>query len=117
MYRITCRENGDIIETVKTLDEAREIVRGYEAEDREEGTYTEDFYAIEEVVIEVECESLSGGGTTVKWFEPGEEERAIGFAEDYKHDVKRDRVNVNLMRYNEDKDILDCEQLWTSYED
>lgn len=47
------REAGNVIETVNTREEAESIIEQYEYEDREEGSYTPDFYEIvEECSIE-----------------------------------------------------------------
>ena len=48
MYRIQCRETGDVIERCETLRRAEEIVESYERKDMEEGDYTPDFYEIKE---------------------------------------------------------------------
>ena len=45
-YRIQDREAGNVIETGLTLEEAQEMLAKFEAEDKQEGTYTEDFYEI-----------------------------------------------------------------------
>lgn len=48
-YRIECRENGDVIEVCNTKIEAERILDRYEDTDREDGTYTPNFYMIREV--------------------------------------------------------------------
>lgn len=45
-YWIRDREAGNRITWCDTLEEAEELVRVYEDEDREDGTYTPDFYEI-----------------------------------------------------------------------
>lgn len=40
------RETGTIIETFKTREEAVEAIRGYEEDDKKEGTYSPGFYDI-----------------------------------------------------------------------
>lgn len=45
-YQIRDREAGNYIETVATIREAIKVIRQYEAEDKAEGTYTENFYEI-----------------------------------------------------------------------
>ena len=47
-YRIECRENGDVIEICDTKQKANEILEDFERIDKEEGTYTPDFYMIRE---------------------------------------------------------------------
>lgn len=47
-YLIRDREAGNIIDEFATLEEAKEALLGYEEMDKEEGTYTEDFYEIVE---------------------------------------------------------------------
>lgn len=46
---VCCRENGDKIEKIESIKEGREIIEGYELEDKQEGIYEEDFYAICEI--------------------------------------------------------------------
>lgn len=43
---VCCRENGDKIINVDSVEEGREIIKGYEHDDKLEGTYEPDFYAI-----------------------------------------------------------------------
>lgn len=45
-YIIRDREAGNAIEHADTMEEAERIVAKYEAEDKQDGTYTEDFYEI-----------------------------------------------------------------------
>lgn len=47
-YRIQDREAGNVIETGLTLEEAQKILAKFEADDKADGTYTEDFYEIVE---------------------------------------------------------------------
>lgn len=46
MYIIRDREYGNEIETVNNYEEALEIVKTFEDEDKAEGKYTPDFYEI-----------------------------------------------------------------------
>lgn len=48
-YWIQDREAGNKIEYFTTLEEAKRNLDKYEAEDKEDGTYTKDFYEIVEV--------------------------------------------------------------------
>lgn len=50
MYVIRDREAGNIIDRFSTYEEAQQALNQYEQEDKEEGTYTPDFYEI------IECE-------------------------------------------------------------
>jgi hypothetical protein len=45
-YRIQDREAGNSFETGLTLEKAQELLAMFEEEDKQEGTYTEDFYEI-----------------------------------------------------------------------
>ena len=47
-YIIQCRENGDLIEEVETLEKAKEILNKYEDDDKKDGIYEENFYEIEQ---------------------------------------------------------------------
>ena len=47
-YIIQDREAGNIITKVDTLEEAKRLLEAYETMDKEEGTYTPDFYEIVE---------------------------------------------------------------------
>ena len=40
------KETGAIIEECDTIEEAKSVIRQYEADDREDGTYTEGYYDI-----------------------------------------------------------------------
>jgi len=40
------KETGTFIEKVDTIDQGLELIRGYEEEDKNDGTYTPDFYDI-----------------------------------------------------------------------
>lgn len=42
-----CRQSGDFIEEVKTYEEGEKLISEYEAMDKKEGVYEEDFYDIE----------------------------------------------------------------------
>lgn len=50
------REAGNRIESFTTLEEARKAIKAYEEQDKNDGTYTADFYEIydeeEEKIIE-----------------------------------------------------------------
>lgn len=48
-YIIRDKEAGNVIEQTLTIEKARNIVRIYEKQDYEDGTYTPDFYEIIEV--------------------------------------------------------------------
>lgn len=48
-YVIQDREAGNIIETTITLEKAQSILADYEEQDKADGTYTENFYEIQEV--------------------------------------------------------------------
>ena len=45
-YVVQCRETGDRIEGCASLDEAREVLARFYAEDEREGILVEDFYEI-----------------------------------------------------------------------
>lgn len=45
-YRIQDREAGNVIEVGLSYEEAQEILAKFEADDKADGTYTEDFYEI-----------------------------------------------------------------------
>jgi len=45
-YYTCCRETGDVIDVFNTYEEALHAVEEYEIADREEKTYTPDFYEI-----------------------------------------------------------------------
>ena len=47
-YRIQDREAGNVIEAGLSYEEALNLMEEYETTDKEEGTYTEDFYEIVE---------------------------------------------------------------------
>lgn len=44
---VCCRENGDKIEKVSSVDVGHRIIAEYEAEDRVNGIYQPNFYSIE----------------------------------------------------------------------
>ena len=41
-----CRETGDFIEEVKSIQEGKELIKGYEEIDKNEGDYEGGFYTI-----------------------------------------------------------------------
>ena len=41
-----CRETGDFIEKVNSIQEGKDLIKKYEKIDRNEGDYEDDFYAI-----------------------------------------------------------------------
>lgn len=45
-YIIRDREAGNKIDEVATMEEAEKMIEEFEAEDKADGTYTEDFYEI-----------------------------------------------------------------------
>lgn len=49
MIVIRDREAGNIIDEFSTFDEAEKTLEKYENEDKEAGTYEEDFYEIVEI--------------------------------------------------------------------
>ena len=49
MYTIIDNEAGNIIEHAETIEQAQEIIAGYEAADKKDGTYTPNFYAVKKV--------------------------------------------------------------------
>lgn len=48
-YIIQDREAGNFINEFPTREEAEKALEAFESEDKEEGTYTEDFYEIVEL--------------------------------------------------------------------
>lgn len=46
IYLIRVRENGDVIDTCDTIEEAKKEIERYEAEDKAEGIYEPFFYEI-----------------------------------------------------------------------
>lgn len=48
------KEAGNKIEAFSTIEEAKKAIIAYEEEDKHDGTYTPDFYAI----VNENCESL-----------------------------------------------------------
>lgn len=46
MYSTANAETGTIIDTFSTMEEAQEAIASYEAQDKEDGTYEEDWYEI-----------------------------------------------------------------------
>ena len=47
-YKIQDREAGNVIETGLTYEEAVNLLAKFEEEDKQDGTYTPDFYEIAE---------------------------------------------------------------------
>lgn len=47
-YKIQDREAGNVIETGLSLEEAKSTLEKFENDDKQEGTYTPDFYEIVE---------------------------------------------------------------------
>lgn len=43
---VGCKENGDFIEEVSSIEEGKKIIKKYEKQDKKEGIYQEDFYEI-----------------------------------------------------------------------
>lgn len=41
-----CRKTGDFIEEVKSIQEGKELIKGYEEIDKSEGDYKDNFYSI-----------------------------------------------------------------------
>ena len=48
MHSIIDNEAGNTIEHAETIEQAQQIIAGYEAADKKDGTYTTNFYAIRE---------------------------------------------------------------------
>ena len=46
MYKIQDREAGNLIDTFSTIESAKKALAEYEAGDKEDGTYQDDFYEI-----------------------------------------------------------------------
>ena len=51
-YLTRDREAGNVIDEFATLDEARKAIEAYEEQDKQDGTYTKDFYEIYDSEIE-----------------------------------------------------------------
>lgn len=51
-YYVACKETGDFICEVANVNEGLKLIKKYEAEDRKNGDYSEDFY---DVVNEEHC--------------------------------------------------------------
>ena len=68
-YSVRCRENGDVIEYARTMEEAEAIIAKFEAEDTEDGTFSPDFYEVheqevsEEVVTNIKTQLANKGMT------------------------------------------------------
>jgi hypothetical protein len=45
-YLIISRESGDVIEHSDTVSEAEDIIHKYETEDKDNGTFSDNFYEI-----------------------------------------------------------------------
>lgn len=41
-----CRETGDLIEKVDSIQEGKDLIKKYEEIDRNEGSYEDNFYAV-----------------------------------------------------------------------
>lgn len=68
MYIIQDREAGNFIDKFETLQDAEKALAQYEQTDKDEGTYTEDFYEIVEqkrwyAVLESKEDSDNGNGS------------------------------------------------------
>lgn len=46
MLYVACRETGDFIEMVNSVNAGKNLINEYEEQDKENGVYTEDFYDI-----------------------------------------------------------------------
>jgi len=65
MFEIKIRETGELIEhKIKTEAEAKELVARWEAMDKEENIFVDDYYEIvgEEFIPEYVCPRCSGSG-------------------------------------------------------
>ena len=65
MFEIKVRETGELLEhKIKTEAEAKELVARWEAMDKEEEIYVDDYYEIvgEEFIPEYVCPRCSGSG-------------------------------------------------------
>ena len=68
-YSVRCRENGDVIEYARTMEEAEAIIAKFEAEDTADGTFSPDFYEVheqevsEEVVTNIKTQLANKGMT------------------------------------------------------
>lgn len=54
-----CRETGDFIDKFDTIEEAKEAIKQYEEQDKEEGTFSDDFY---DIVDENHCSIMDKRG-------------------------------------------------------
>lgn len=59
-YIIQARETGEYIDECATREIAEDMIRSFEIEDNDEGTYTPDFYEVKEVMERDECIRLAG---------------------------------------------------------
>lgn len=65
-HLIKCRETGDVIEHGLSKEDAEDIVRMYEAEDKENGDFEENFYEIVPYVYcLVSAESIDSKNFTI----------------------------------------------------
>jgi len=46
IYKIICKENGNVIDTFQSYDEALDALSEYEYQDSKEGIFIENFYEI-----------------------------------------------------------------------
>lgn len=60
-YKVQDREAGNVIDYFYTKEDADEAVAMYEENDREDGTYTPDFYEVKELDVEEETRYRLGG--------------------------------------------------------
>ena len=49
IFAIRVRENGDVIDTFDTIEEAKKEIQRYESEDKAEGIYEPNFYEIAQI--------------------------------------------------------------------
>lgn len=69
---VAAKETGDIITEVNSYDEGKKLIAEYEAADKADGTYADDFYAIvDEDRFEVICKTVY----SVEWSRAGESDR------------------------------------------
>lgn len=57
---VRCRESGDVIEYTMGLGQAEDLVDMYEENDKEDGTFVEDFYEIAKIPIETSARLYIG---------------------------------------------------------
>ena len=46
MFYVACRETGEFIEMVDSVNDGRNLIDEYEEQDKRDGVYIEDFYDI-----------------------------------------------------------------------